>query len=228
MSTLLKRRLCDHRGLHMLPGLSPRRVAVLAVVVVVLVVAVGTVGKLLANFHTVVPGQLYRSAQAGPRQLSAYIDRYGIRSILNLRGPNPAAEWYQDERAVASRKAVRLYDVPIDSGNPPSGQDLRKLLQALRECPKPALLHCRSGIDRSSMAAAVGVLLLSDRSTPADALKEFTWRYGYMPWGENVPKQSATFYEYQSWLAEQGVQHSSARFEKWILDRWGSEEENPH
>ena len=37
------------------------------------------------NFHTVIPGELYRSAQLSPTQIETYVRENGIRSIVNLR-----------------------------------------------------------------------------------------------------------------------------------------------
>ncbi|MFH1903810.1 MAG: protein tyrosine phosphatase, partial [Candidatus Omnitrophota bacterium] len=38
------------------------------------------------NFRTVSPGRVYRSGQLTEKQLAGYAEKYGIRSILNLRG----------------------------------------------------------------------------------------------------------------------------------------------
>jgi protein tyrosine/serine phosphatase len=41
---------------------------------------------LSGNFHTVVAGEFYRSAQLTPQRLETYQQLYGIRTIVNLRG----------------------------------------------------------------------------------------------------------------------------------------------
>ena len=41
------------------------------------------------NFHTVVAGELYRSARPSPEEIAAWHKRYGIKTILNLQGPHP-------------------------------------------------------------------------------------------------------------------------------------------
>ena len=50
------------------------------------------------NFGTVVPGRVYRSAQLSGEALSARIREHGVRTVLNLRGPNPDETWYRRER----------------------------------------------------------------------------------------------------------------------------------
>src|SRR5690606_10987191 len=56
---------------------------------------------LTVNFSVVVPGELYRSAQPSPQELDYFKARYGIRSVLNLRGAKKNEKWYLDEIAAA-------------------------------------------------------------------------------------------------------------------------------
>src|SRR3954468_9809922 len=48
------------------------------------------------NRHVVVPGRVYRTAQLTPTQLEAFLHRYGVRTVVNLRG-RPFDPWYGDE-----------------------------------------------------------------------------------------------------------------------------------
>jgi protein tyrosine/serine phosphatase len=61
------------------------------------------------NFHEILPGELYRSAQPTPQQLADYINRYGIKTVINLRGPSQRG-WYKDEVATAERLAAQHVD----------------------------------------------------------------------------------------------------------------------
>jgi hypothetical protein len=38
------------------------------------------------NFHTVIPNEVYRSAQPSPAALDHWITEFGLRSVINLRG----------------------------------------------------------------------------------------------------------------------------------------------
>src|SRR5262245_54954273 len=110
---------------------SPLRRYMLAVAVL----AVANLAcKLSENFHTVINHKVYRSAQLSSDSLEDHIGQSGVRSIINLRGSNPDREWYQQECAVAIRKGVRHFDVPIDSDSPPSGQELSDLVNILETC----------------------------------------------------------------------------------------------
>ncbi|RLB21151.1 MAG: hypothetical protein DRG76_09645 [Deltaproteobacteria bacterium] len=62
----------------------------------------------LGNFHAVEEGILYRSAQLDKDELVKYIDKYQIKSILNLRGKKQASKWYKEEAQVAKQKGVKV------------------------------------------------------------------------------------------------------------------------
>jgi hypothetical protein len=59
------------------------------------------------NFHTVVPGKVYRSGQMTEGQWAAYLQKYAIKSLLDLRGEHQGACWYQGEVRTAARAATR-------------------------------------------------------------------------------------------------------------------------
>ncbi len=189
----------------------------LAVLPLVAVSAWAVLWYFQTNFHVVLANRVYRSAQLTPDILAHSIDRYGLRSIINLRGKNTGVDWYEKERQVAAARDVQFYDVAIDSGHPPTGEELRQLVDVLSRCPKPVCLHCCSGVDRSSIASALAVLLLDDDQTPADALRQFSWWYGYMPWAEHRNEMKAPFRAYQAWLFAHGLKHRAQRFHNWLL-----------
>jgi hypothetical protein len=72
-----------------------------------LVVLAGYVSSDLAhhNLRVVAAGQAYRSGQMDADALAHCIKTYGIKSILNLRGKNPVAGWYQAEIATTTTGA---------------------------------------------------------------------------------------------------------------------------
>ncbi|MFP3802848.1 hypothetical protein, partial [Paraburkholderia sp. SIMBA_027] len=64
----------------------------------------------VGNFHTVIEGQLYRSAQPTPSQLDTYVKEHGIKTIINLRGEKQNAAWYQAEIQTAQELGVEHVD----------------------------------------------------------------------------------------------------------------------
>jgi protein tyrosine phosphatase (PTP) superfamily phosphohydrolase (DUF442 family) len=171
--------------------------------------------RLLENFQTVIPQSVYRSGQLSPASLQRHIARYHLRSVINLRGENADETWYQEERAMAAHCGVRHYDMPTDSGYPPTSEDLREWLRVLASCEKPVLIHCHSGIDRTGPVAAVCVLWLDPKGTPAGARAQFSWRYGHLPWRANRQRHLAFLDLYFVWLQQQGLAHDRDHFEKW-------------
>jgi undecaprenyl-diphosphatase len=168
------------------------------------------------NFHSVIAGCVYRSAQLSPESLEDRAAQKGISSVINLRGPNPGQDWYEQECAVARRQDLRFYDLPVDS-QCPTPRELRELLRVLELCPKPVLIHCQSGIDRSGIVAAICVLLLEEAGSLEQARAHLGWRYGHMPWRDNLIPQERFLDDYQNWLTEHGQSHNRARFRAWIL-----------
>jgi protein tyrosine phosphatase (PTP) superfamily phosphohydrolase (DUF442 family) len=189
----------------------------LALSSLLLVAAVGPyLGPLGENFHPVIPACVYRSGQPTPQSLQEHTERYGIRSVINLRGPNPGHAWYKEECALTRRQDLKLYDLPVDS-QCPTPPELSELLRVLEACPKPVLIHCQSGIDRSGIVAAICVLLLDDCGSIEQAQSHLGWRYGHMPWRENVCVQERFLQDYQNWLTAHGLSHDRGRFRDWLL-----------
>lgn len=174
--------------------------------------------ELRENFHTVLPGRVFRSGQPGPESLRGSIARYHLSAVINLRGSNPAEAWYQDECRVAARAGVRHYDVPLDSASPPAAPELGQLIDLLETCPKPVLIHCESGIDRTGLVAAVCVLLLDDAGSPARARAQFSPYYGHLFWRANTIRQLAFVDQYDAWLRRNGYTHSRERFRRWCRE----------
>src|SRR6516162_10223858 len=85
----------------------PRRQGILWSVLIV-VGLTGALGwQLLENFHAVIPDAIYRSGQLSPSSLQQHIERYQIRSVINLRGKNANQPWYQEECAMAAHCGAR-------------------------------------------------------------------------------------------------------------------------
>jgi protein tyrosine/serine phosphatase len=133
------------------------------------------------NVHEVEPGQLYRSAQLSGCSLNEVIDHYGIRTVINLRGRNPDAIWYRDETAITTRKGITHIDIGMSSSKEPDAATINQLIEAFKSAPKPILIHCEAGADRSGLASAIFELVIAHR--PASVAEEqLSFYYGHFPW----------------------------------------------
>jgi protein-tyrosine phosphatase len=105
----------------------------------------------------VVPRKVYRSGTL-EGDLPSAIDRFALRTVLNLRSVAERSEgdWYASEREVTQRMGVRLVDLPIEPGMPPSPQQVALLLELFDDpTSTPLLLHCQHGVTRSAAVEAL-------------------------------------------------------------------------
>ncbi|MBB5277160.1 protein tyrosine/serine phosphatase [Rhizobium rosettiformans] len=110
---------------------------------------------LSGNFHEVLPGQFYRSAQLSGERLGAEIDRYGIKTVINLRGENPGKDWYDDEIAATAAHGARHVDFGMSARKDLTAERTQELLSILKTAEQPILVHCMSGADRTGLASVI-------------------------------------------------------------------------
>lgn len=135
---------------------------------------------LTTNFHTVVAGELYRSAQPSPGDIARYKAQYGVATILNLRGPNPGKPWYDDEIAAAGKLGVQVIDIPLSASRELSPEEIERVIAAMRSAPKPLLIHCKAGADRSGLASALYLASIA-QAGEEKAEGQLSLRYGHIP-----------------------------------------------
>jgi len=141
--------------------------------------SINCIRKLFDNFHSVERGVLYRSKQLSKKRLEKYIKRLDLKTIINLRGPNPTRSWWRQEKALAQKHGLKFYNLAMTARSLPSKQHLLKLLDIYKTAPKPILIHCYSGADRTGEAAALWVLEHQKKHKNI-ALKQLSFKYGYV------------------------------------------------
>jgi protein tyrosine phosphatase (PTP) superfamily phosphohydrolase (DUF442 family) len=167
------------------------------------------------NWHVVLPGRVYRSAQLSRRRLEELTARYGVHTVINLRGCCHPEPWYVDECRATHQGGVCLEDVAMSASRYPSRTELRRLVEVFDHAEYPLLLHCRRGADRTGLAAAVVLLLQPDVSF-AEARRQLGLRYGHVPLLHTGYLDA--FYDlYADWLRARGQEHTPAGFRDWLL-----------
>lgn len=146
------------------------------------------------NFAPVVEGAVYRSNQPTPERLADYQAAYGIKTVINLRGAVPDEDWYALEKLATEALGMTLIDVPLSSTRELSDQELQQLVEILRTAEKPILIHCRSGANRTGLAAAI-YLAAIDHVDPKKAGKQLSLRFGHIA----VPLRPETSAMDRSW-----------------------------
>lgn len=162
-------------------------------------VRINDIKKLLDNFHSVQPGALYRSAQLKPSRLRKYIKKFGIKSVINLRGVNEKSKWWQAEKAILEKLNVNYYNIPFSASHFSSKENLHKLLYLYKYAPQPILIHCRDGADRSGEAAALWVLERQGKRKK-DALKHLSIKYGYLRFRRPEKYFLISIWQGEKWL----------------------------
>jgi protein tyrosine/serine phosphatase len=160
-------------------------------------VAAGAYAAMLqlgGNFHTVIAGEIYRSAQPSAAEISRYQAEFGIRTIVNLRGPGTGRSWYDQEVSAARQLGIVHVDFRMSANKDFSQERAAELVQILRSAHKPILIHCRSGADRSSLAAALYVAGIAQGGEEA-AEEQISIRFGHF----GIPLLSPTYAMDRSW-----------------------------
>ena len=130
-----------------------------------------------SNFAPVAPGRLYRCNHPTPRRLAVLTRRYGIRTLINLRGETRNGSDALSRNA-AAQLGLDFVDMALESRGAPQRDRILRLHDIFRHMRAPALMHCKSGADRAGLAA--GLFVLFQGGTARDALKQLSLRFGHI------------------------------------------------
>jgi protein tyrosine phosphatase (PTP) superfamily phosphohydrolase (DUF442 family) len=156
--------------------------AVIAIAAVALpILAYAGILRLTGNIDTVVPGEVYRSAQLSGDRLDQLIHDKKLKAIVNLRGTNRGKDWYDAEAKAAADNHVLLLDIPLSATHVPNPALLGQLISTLDTAPKPFLIHCESGSDRTGLAVAL-YRLFALSEAPSEARRNLSFYWGHFPW----------------------------------------------
>lgn len=171
-----------------------------------------------SNFHTVLPGAVYRCAQPSPADLEWAVRKLGVRTVINLRGCCDPAPWYLEQCRATNRLNISQEDLGFSSARLPSVPTIRQLLEVLERSEYPILVHCHKGADRTGMVSVMALLLRT--ATPlAEARKQLGFRYGHLRVGR-AGHIDRFFDLYEEWLAARGAEHSPALFRNWVAHEY--------
>ncbi len=195
------------------------------------------------NFHWVVPGEAARMAQAHFGGLDGFLRRHKLGAMINLRGSNPDVGWWRREKAVCGNAGVTHIDAMLDSRKLPTHAMLAGLFDAFDAAPRPFVVKCSGGQDRTSLAAALYILQRAGwQAMDAAELQFARWPYLHLPkrhqrWlrpfirfaqedakGMPVAAWAREHYDparLAAWLDAQGMQEFYASlFERATRSRW--------
>ena len=175
-----------------------------------------SLGDILYNFHWVVPGDCARAAQAWAGGVGPFLERRGIKALINLRGRNEDLSWWRKETGAAKVHGIAHLDAMLDSRKLPTREMLLRLIEAFDVAPRPFVLKCSGGQDRTSFAASLYLIHKDGWGAMAEAGAQYA-RIPYL----HFPKK------HQRWLkpfldfAHEDANGNSLSL--WIRDRYAPE-----
>jgi protein tyrosine phosphatase (PTP) superfamily phosphohydrolase (DUF442 family) len=159
------------------------------------------------------PGLLV-AGQPEAEEWREVVEQRGVRAVVNLRGSRPSERWYADEVAACRELGVQRADVRIKLDDWPPQHEVRRFVALLDALPRPLLLHCKDGFDRSGWGAGVALALAG---APLDAaLAWLAPAAGHLCRPDACPLHRF-FAEYESWRRRVGRSHDAAAFRQWLL-----------
>lgn len=126
-----------------------------------------------SNFATVVPGKLYRSNHPTPGRLERLHARFGVRTLVNLRGKRDCGSDGLS-RDAAARLGIDHLDMAFESRGAPHRAWILRFYEMCQTMGFPALILCKFGADRGGLA------LLFEGGTAAEALGQLALRFGHI------------------------------------------------
>ncbi len=129
------------------------------------------------NWAAVAPGRLYRCNHPTPWRLRRAQSRYGVTTVINLRGATQSGS-YALSRDAALRLGMDFHDLSLESRGAPQKDRIYRLFDIFRSMRGPGLIHCKSGADRAGLAA--GLFVLFEGGTAAAALRQLSLRFGHI------------------------------------------------
>jgi len=147
---------------------------------------------LYGNFHKV-DKDLYRSAQLFSFNMPYYLKKHEIKSVINLRGASKD-KWYLDEIRITKDLNITHYDYGIGDRKIASMKEMSDIIHLMKTAPKPLLVHCKAGADRTSLSSALYLYAIKE---DPDALRAISVIYGHFPWlGSKTKAMDLSFENY--------------------------------
>jgi protein tyrosine/serine phosphatase len=133
--------------------------------------------QLTDNFHVISPDEAYRSAEPTPAEIDAYHQKYGIKTIINLRGASDHP-WYRAEVSEAAKLGIAHIDFKMSANKELSKEEAAQIISILKKAQKPLLIHCKAGADRSGLVSALYLAAVKKAGESA-AESQISLRYGH-------------------------------------------------
>jgi len=169
------------------------------------------------GFHPreVISGQIEVSSQPTPDQLLRLIRIDDLRSVLNLRSEDRRRFTTEVRACRQAGAGYHAVAIPLEDWTP--RPKLLQLVKILQTSPRPLLIHCRNGVDRSGLAAAVALLLedhsLREAWKQMPPLSRWRARHGGRP-------LARVLMDYEFFLSRTATPTSGENFRDWVENHY--------
>lgn len=168
------------------------------------------VRTLVPNLYRI-DADVWRSNQPGRRRLRR-LKSMGLRSILSLRGDSDDAASVV-EKSAAEEVGIPLHFVRMRAHKLPRPEVLLDAIEKIRTLPKPLLIHCKSGADRTGLMIVIYLHVM--KGVPlSQARRALSWRYAHASWG-----RAGIVHELLDTYA-MDAEESGVGFEDWVRTRY--------
>jgi len=171
---------------------------------------------LRTNFHEVVPGKVYRSAQPSPGQIHEWKQEYDLKTVVNLRGES-SREFHEEEEQAVREAGMKHVDIRLSAVRLPTRPWLMKLIDVLETGEKPMLLHCRDGADRTGLASVLAAMAVGGQ-TYRQAREQFSWKY--LQLNRSPDRIAGLLQKYEQFAAHNGGTAGWNEFRHWAKQHY--------
>lgn len=165
------------------------------------------------NFAEVAPG-VFRSNHPNHKRFEAYA-KMGIKTILTLRGGRGRAPFRFEEES-CRLLGMDLIVMELSARRATPRDALLELIHHLETIPKPFLFHCKSGADRTGLAAAVYLLHVAGAPLSV-AKKQLSMRFVHL----KVTKTGVL--DYMIYLYGKRLEQGAISFKDWVAAEYDAE-----
>jgi tyrosine-protein phosphatase SIW14 len=132
------------------------------------------------SFHNLykVSDSVYRSEQPGIVAVP-YLDSLGIKSVLNLRSH------HKDQRKL-NNYSLNYFNVRMRAGHINDSAIIQSL-RIIQYAPKPILIHCKHGSDRTGIVIAMYRIIFQHWTKDAAIDELMNGNYGFHHMYKNIP-----------------------------------------
>lgn len=99
---------------------------------------------------------LIRTPQPDSDDLEELHDRFGVQTVINLRGEKPGESWYEEERRGVARIGARWIHLRTSGKSEPSPELVERFFELVQDRENwPIVVHCQGGIHRTGLWSAL-------------------------------------------------------------------------